>query len=151
MKRVLIVEDNIQKANAITFALKAAFGELAYILLVNTVSVAMVVLTAERWDGVVLDLSFQRASGMKEGIDRPQLAGVKVLQQLDEMRIGVPVLIATQHSSFVDTEFGDFHSVHEVATTLEEIFTDNLRGVVEVDLSSTEWQPVLTDLASRFF
>lgn len=150
MKRLLIVEDNKHKAIAVQDAIISAFPD-SEVVMAETVVIAMVLLNTQNWDGVVLDLAFQQTRGAKQETDRPQLAGVKVMQQMNERRSSTPVIIATQHSSFVDTEFGDFASAKELGDLLSQAFPDNFVGLVEVDLSSIAWQRLLRNLALEAF
>ncbi len=84
-------------------------------------------------------------------MDKPQLAGVKILQHLNQRRLDIPVIVATQHSSFTDTEFGDFSGAGELADLLARAFPRNFKGLLEIDITTDSWMSQFIKLIKRNF
>lgn len=147
---VLIVEDSKQKARAIRECLLNFSSDIA-ITETDTIAVAGQLIEQNSWDGIVLDLAFHRTQQNVDMLDRPYLAGLEILQQLNEMRLKVPVIVATQHDSFVNTKYGTFSSSSELSEVLANVFPRNFRGLVEVRLGETRWLNELGQLALEHF
>lgn len=112
----------------------------------QTLDVASKLIEQSPWSGIVLDLAFHRSHQTADMLDRPYLAGVEILQQLHELRLLYPVIIATQHASFVNTKYGDFESSEALGRRLAKIFKKNYRGIIEVDLGENAWRQEIIDL-----
>jgi len=150
-KRILIVEDQKEKSQAIRDCLSDS--QLQYdITETDTIVIAGYLLSSKGpWSGIVLDLSFRRTQQAGSQHSRPYLAGLEILQQLNEMRMALPVIVATQHDSFVSTKYGDFASTEALVALLREAFPSNFRELVEVDLGGTSWRTALVEAAQRYF
>ena len=151
MKPILLIEDNKGKASLLGDAVMEAFQNISRPKVAETVSMGTYLLNTSEWGGLVLDLAFQRARGIKESVDKPQLAGVKILQHLNQRRLDIPVIVATQHSSFTDTEFGDFSGAGELADLLGRAFPRNFKGLLEIDITTDSWKSQFIKLIKRNF
>ncbi|MCA0050643.1 hypothetical protein LB577_27445 [Mesorhizobium sp. B283B1A] len=149
-KSVLLIEDSRAKARAIRECVKAAFPT-AEIVETDTIAIAGQLLDRRVYSGIVLDLAFNKSQQTVDLGDRPYLAGIEILQQLNEMRLPYPVIVATQHSSFQNTRYGSFESAANLATMLGTVFRRNFRALVEVDLGDTKWRENLQDLMLEHF
>jgi hypothetical protein len=151
VRRVLVVEDQREKSQAIRECLAEA-DSLFEIVETDTIVIAGHLLSAgDAWSGIVLDLSFRRTQQASSQLSRPYLAGLEVLQQLNEMRFECPVVVATQHDSFVSTKYGDFKSTDELVEVLRDAFPFNFRELIEVDLGGSDWRIALINAARRHF
>jgi CheY-like chemotaxis protein len=149
-KKILIIEDSPEKAKAISKCLseiKPRF-ELVH---TETIIVAGQLLEHDKWSGIVLDLAFHRNQQTGSVLNRPYLAGVEILQQMNELRLVCPVIIATQHSSFISTKYGDFHSLEDLCKVLRKVFPENFRELIEVDFGENEWRNQLVLSARKHF
>lgn len=149
-RRILIIEDSLEKAKAIGKCL----GEISprfELVHTETIVVAGQLLDNESWSGIVLDLAFHRNQQTGSVLNRPYLAGVEILQQMNELRLVCPVVVATQHSSFFSTKYGDFNSLDELSKMLKEVFPDNFRELIEVDFGEAEWRVQLIEAARKHF
>lgn len=151
MKKILIIEDQREKSAAIRECLADALPD-HLIEQTDTILVAgQLISTGSPWAGIVLDLSFRRTQQVAGQANRPFLAGLEILQQLNEMRSDCPVVIATQHSSFFSTKYGDFESIDHLRRMLERAFPNNYRQLIEVDFSGRTWRRLLIDATRRSF
>lgn len=148
--RVLIVEDSRVKAQAIRECL-ARITPPFEIFETDTILIAGQLLEHDKWCGIVLDLAFHRTQQTGGIFNRPYLAGVEILQQMNEMRLKCPVIIATQHSSFLNTKYGDFPTVDDLRKKLRQAFPQNFKELIQVDLGGDEWRTVLLTGARRYF
>lgn len=150
-RKILIVEDQREKSQAIRECLAEADSRFD-IVETDTIFIAGHLLSSgDAWSGIVLDLSFRRTQQSGSQLSRPYLAGLEILQQLNEMRLGYPVIVATQHDSFVSTKYGDFKSTEELIEVLRDAFPFNFRELIEVDLGGADWRLALTSAARRHF
>ena len=146
----LLIEDSPAKAAALTECLQQAFPKRT-VERTQTIAVASKLIEQQEWSGIILDLAFHRSHQTADLLDRPYLAGVEILQQLHELRLHYPVIIATQHASFSNTKYGDFDSSIALGERLKKIFKRNFKGLVEVDLGETGWRNELIDLMKVHF
>lgn len=151
VKKILIVEDQREKSQAIRDCLIEADGEFDIVETDTIVIAGHLLSSGDAWLGIVLDLSFRRTQQTGSQLSRPYLAGLEILQQLNEMRLEYPVIVATQHDSFVSTKYGDFQSTEELIEVLRDAFPSNFRELIEVDLGGSEWRVTLIDSARRYF
>jgi hypothetical protein len=149
-RKLLIIEDSPEKAKAIMKCLSelAPRFELVH---TETIVVAGQLLEHDKWAGIILDLAFHRSQQTGSVLNRPYLAGVEILQQMNELRLVCPVIIATQHTSFVSTKYGDFASLDELCSMLRRVFSENFRELIEIDLGETEWRGLLIEAARKHF
>jgi CheY-like chemotaxis protein len=151
LKKILIVEDQKEKSQAIKECLADALPHHK-LEVTDTILVAgQLIDSSGPWSGILLDLSFRRTQQIGSNQNRPFLAGLEILQQLNEMRVDWPVIVATQHSSFFSTRYGDFQSIDDLRSVLTEAFPLNYKGLIEVDLGGTAWRRLLIDATKRFF
>lgn len=150
-RKVLIVEDQREKSQVIRDCLLEADHDFD-IVETDTIVIAGHLLTSgEPLTGIVLDLSFPRTQQTMNQQARPYLAGLEILQQLNEMRLEYPVIVATQHDSFFSTKYGDFESTEELIEVLQDAFPNNFKQLIEVDLGGTGWRTALIAAARRHF
>ncbi|MGJ4952457.1 hypothetical protein [Bradyrhizobium sp. HKCCYLS20291] len=150
-RKILIVEDQREKSQAIRDCLSEASDNFDPIGADTILVAGHMLFSGEAWSGIVLDLSFRRNQQTGSQHSRPHLAGLEILQQLNEMRLGYPVIVATQHDSFVSTKYGDFDSTESLKGILRDAFPSNFRELIEVDLGGTDWRAMLTKAARRHF
>ncbi|WP_395444302.1 response regulator [Caulobacter sp. UC70_42] len=133
---IFIVEDNPTKHEEI----KAALPSSCIPTWTTAISQAFKILENKRWDLIILDMTFQVLSGSGNEIAKEPLAGIEVLQYLKRRRIEVPVIVATQHSSFTSNERPDIDSIDKLHAMLARLFSPNYRETVRVDLSEDTWK-----------
>lgn len=141
---LLIIEDNGTKQLEIEKAL--ATGDYK-ISAVRTIANAYRVLVRQRWDLIILDMTFQ--VGSSSGFEKEPLAGLEVLQFMANQRFPTPVIVATQHSSFSNSSIEEVDSIEQLHELLVEAFPVNYRQTVEVDLSEDAWKETLRMAVER--
>jgi CheY-like chemotaxis protein len=151
VRKVLVVEDQREKSQAIRDCLAEADGQFEIVETDTVLIAAHLLSSGDAWSGIVLDLSFRRTQQAGSQLSRPYLAGLEILQQLNEMRMEYPVIVATQHDSFASTKYGDFKSTEELIGVLRDAFPLNFRELIEVDLGGSDWRVALTNAARRYF
>ena len=146
MTKILIVEDNVPKAKLIASILGSEHpAEFSF---ANTISGAYSELEYNRWDLVILDMTFQVSQGLGQSVRKEGLAGLEVLQFMTGKALLFPVVVATQHSYFTQGGLINLSSVDELHTLLSTTFPKIYRGTVRVDLTTTSWHSDLIQ-ASR--
>ena len=135
---ILIVEDNQTKRIEIEKAVKAALA--ADVVGVSSISQAYRSIEFKSWDLIILDMTFQVAQGMGQENSKEALAGIEILQFIARKRLVTPVVVATQHSSFTSIQMPDINSIAALDELLTELFPENYRGTIEVDLSEEAWK-----------
>ena len=135
---ILIVEDNQTKRTEIEKAIKAALP--AEVVGVSSISQAYRSIEYKEWDLIVLDMTFQVAQSMGQESAKEALAGIEILQFIARRQMQTPVVVATQHSSFSTIDMPAINSISTLDELLEELFPENYRGIVEVDLSEESWK-----------
>jgi CheY-like chemotaxis protein len=151
VRKVLVVEDQREKSQAIRECLSEADEQFEVVETDTIVIAGHLLSSGDAWSGIVLDLSFRRTQQVGSHLSRPYLAGLEILQQLNEMRLDYPVIVATQHDSFVSTKYGDFKSTEELIEVLQDAFPANFRELIEVDLGGSDWRTALTRAVRRHF
>jgi CheY-like chemotaxis protein len=149
-RKILLVEDSPEKAKAIRNCLAEVTPRFD-ITHTETILMAGQLLEHDKWAGIVLDLAFHRSQQTGSVLNRPYLAGLEIMQQMNELRLLYPVIIATQHSSFINTKYGDFHTIEELFELLKKAFPHNFRELIKVDLGSSHWRALLINSAKRHF
>ena len=96
IRKVLVVEDQREKSQAIRECLAEADDQLEIVETDTIVIAGHLLSSGDTWSGIVLDLSFRRTQQAGSHLSRPYLAGLEILQQLNEMRMDYPVIVATQ-------------------------------------------------------
>jgi CheY-like chemotaxis protein len=150
-KRILIVEDQKEKSQKIRECLTNTLPSHE-IIETNTVLVAgQLISFGTEYAGIVLDLAFQRTHQVGSHLTRPFLAGLEIMQQLNEMRLNWPVIIATQHLSFSSAKYGDFESMDDLREMLTLAFPNNYKDLIEVNFERGEWRNKLAEATLRYF
>ncbi|SPP98327.1 response regulator [Bradyrhizobium vignae] len=134
---VLIVEDNSSKADQISQIVKLQY--LAEPEVVPTISGAYSVLDYRKWDLVILDMTFQVSSGLGQAVRKEALAGIELLQYMSAKRLHYPVIVATQHEVFSQGGGVSISSIEDLDRNLKKAFPVQYRGIVQVDLASSNW------------
>jgi CheY-like chemotaxis protein len=147
MRQVLIIEDNPIKQNAIKGVIEGAFK--AKVLAAASISLAYPALSMQVWDLIILDMTFQASGGAGREISKEALAGVEVLQYIQRTGIEAPVLVATQHTTFLSKEFPDINSVEKLHEILRDGFPSAYRETVRIDLASDAWKAELCGAIRR--
>lgn len=138
MKKLLIVEDNPVKLNAIRTLLEDEF--VVDVTAASSISFAYATLDFAPWDLVILDMTFQASQGTGREISKEALAGIEVLQYIQRMGSPAPVIVATQHSTFPSKEFVSIDSLEELHQLLLGGFPGVYRETVRIDLASDAWK-----------
>jgi CheY-like chemotaxis protein len=137
--RILVVEDNATKQAEIESALGADFDIL------STRSIAGAYrLMGHQWDLIILDMTFQVGQVAGRESSKESLAGIELLQFMTSRDITIPVIVATQHSSFSTAEMPHINSVGTLEELLRDAFPRIFRAIIEVDLSEEAWKPQLS-------
>lgn len=146
MRTAFIIEDNNLKCKEIERALKAPLALDIH----STPSIAQAyrALVNKEWDLVVLDMTFQVSQGGGREIAKEALAGVEILQFMARRRILSPVIVATQHTSFVAPGLPAIDSIEGLHALLTRLFPLNYRDTIHVDLSEESWKARLRLAAS---
>src|SRR5687767_3896574 len=101
-RSVLIVEDNAGKRAEIERALPSRYDFDP--LFAPSIAQAYRAIEKKPWDLIILDMTFQVAQTPGHESAKEALAGVELLQFMARRRVSVPVIVATQHSSFSSVE-----------------------------------------------
>jgi CheY-like chemotaxis protein len=139
MIRVLIVEDNETKQSQIRSLLTSNFE--SEVSIVSNINAAYPSVSKTDLDLIILDMTFQ-ISHTDGSLDTRKVAlgGIELLQYMKAMEINVPVIVATQHDSFLQPGGLEITSVAELDEVLSSAFPGIYVGVVKVDLPSNNWQ-----------
>jgi DNA-binding NtrC family response regulator len=144
VKRVLIVEDNLQKKEAIERLLVSRYPiEARY---VNSISASLPTIERESWDLVILDMTFQITTGAGHALRKEALAGLEVLQFMAAKRISSPVIVATQHTVFSHGAI-NVQTIQALDSLLKRSFPRIYRTTVFIDLNTDDWHSPLLDAA----
>lgn len=138
---ILIIEDNQTKRTEIEKAAHAALS--CEVLGVSSISQAYRSIEGKPWDLIILDMTFQVAQVTGLENSKEALAGIEILQFIGRRRLDTPVIVATQHTSFTTIQMPDITSIKALDELLYELFPENYRGTVEVDLSEEGWKSEL--------
>lgn len=136
---VLIVEDNATKREEIERALVVP-GLTFEVLPVSSIANAYRALDTRTWDLIVLDMTFQVSQSVGNEISKEALAGVEILQFIARKRAKSPVIVATQHSSFVSPGLPGIDSIDKLHALLTKLFPRNYKRTVFVDLAGSQWR-----------
>ncbi len=135
---VFIIEDNKSKLRELKGALP---DSLEYgILETHSIAQAYRPLENRRWDLIILDMTFQVSLGAGNDIEKEALAGVEILQFISRKRIGVPVIVATQHTNFFSRITPGIDSIEKLDALLAKAFPRNYVATVHVDLAGEAWK-----------
>ena len=140
MKQGLIIEDNAQKEMRMREAL-APRKDIGF-QTCRSIKVAYPMLLGDKWDLILLDMTFQVNLGIGTEVSKEPLAGLEVLQYMYARNIGSPVVVVTQHNTFSDGSIR-ISSLADLDYKLKRYFPKIYRAVVCVDLASTRWQDEL--------
>lgn len=135
---ILIVEDNQTKRLEIEKSIKSSME--ADVIGASSIRQAYSSLEHKRWDLIVLDMTFQVTQSAGHESAKEALAGIEILQFISRRQIETPVVVATQHSSFSSLDMPGIDSVQKLDDLLRDLFPENYRSVVEVDLSEETWK-----------
>ena len=135
---ILIVEDNATKQIEIEKTLSGANYRTRA---VRSIAQAYLALGAGSWELVILDMTFQ--VGTTTGFQKEPLAGVELLQFMTKRKLSIPVIVATQHSSFSGSNIEGVDTIEDLHLLLSDSFPRNYRQTVEVDLSEEGWKSTL--------
>lgn len=138
MRKVLLIEDNPTKMRAIQTVITQSF--VAEVSTASSISFAYSTLPLRTWDLVILDMTFQASQGTGREISKEALAGIEVLQYVQRMGGGAPVIVATQHTTFASKEFPEVNSLRELDVILKDAFPEVYREIVLIDLASEKWK-----------
>lgn len=138
---ILIVEDNQTKRTEIEKSIKSSMD--ADVIGVSSIRQAYISLEHKKWDLIVLDMTFQVTQSAGHESAKEALAGIEILQFMARRQIDIPVVVATQHSSFSSVDMPGIDSVQKLDELLSDLFPENYRNTVEVDLSEEGWKFVL--------
>lgn len=141
---ILIVEDIPSKQAAIESALASVESNSHA---VRSITDAFRLVSEQRWDLIILDMTFQvdRSAGFESG--RQATAGIELLQFMARRRLRTPVIVATQHVSFSSPEIGEIDGIAALDELLTEAFPHIYRGTVKVDQSEGSWKLELLNAA----
>jgi DNA-binding NtrC family response regulator len=149
--KILIVEDDRSKAKALRECAVAAGVLEEAITLTETITVAAQLIDNQDFNGIILDLAFHSSQESSQIVSKRYLAGINILQQLEEMQKTTPVIVATQHKSFESPKFEEIKTVDDLRRQLAESFDTTFKGLVEVDLRELGWRSELIMLIRRWF
>lgn len=141
--RVLLVEDNDQKARQI----QELLNEFSPEILFHAKSLRATYPALERggWTVVILDMTLHASEGQWASSAKESLAGLEVLQAISASQDQCRVIVATQHDIFRQEPLY-FQSVAELDSALGEWFAENYAGIVRVTLGREEWKSQLREL-----
>ncbi|MEZ2331806.1 hypothetical protein AB6802_18965 [Mesorhizobium sp. RCC_202] len=137
--RVLLVEDNEEKARQIVEIVEGTGVAKADIISVRGLRAAYPAIQRGGWRLIILDMTLHAAEGAFSASSKESLAGIEVLQALQARGDTTPVIVATQHDVF-EQDFLYFPDVDALDTALQEAFPFNYRGTVRVRLGSEPWR-----------
>jgi CheY-like chemotaxis protein len=145
--KILIVEDNQGKRDAVKSILSATFD--CQIKEAASITQAFMQLRTQFFDLVILDMSFQGNPGSGQAIAKESLAGIEVMQYIIRRPHKPFVVVATQHELFSTSDLLNINSIAELDRLLKEGFPDIYRGIVRVVLAKEKWKADLVKLARR--
>lgn len=143
---VFIVEDNGSKLQEIRAALRHEIsGEP---LTTSSIANAYRVMANADFDLVILDMTFEVSSELGS-VAKESLAGIELLQYMGRMGLSVPVIVATQHTTFYTPELPGIDSIEKLDELLKELFPANYFTTVHVDLAGEVWKTELVSATRR--
>jgi CheY-like chemotaxis protein len=138
--RILIVEDNLAKKDAIVAALPRDLD--CKPLYASSIAHAYRTIEGSELDVIILDMTFLVSRGTTLAVE--PLAGVEVLQYLNRRRIAAQVIVATQHSSFsLGADVPNIESLAALHESLSNAFPRNYREVIQVNTEYDGWHSPL--------
>lgn len=141
MRPILIIEDNYEKLAEISQVVTALTS--SEIIHAATISAAYRTLEGTKCDLIILDMTFQISHRTDRSIAKESLAGIEILQYMAHRRISTPVIVATQHTHFLHPDIPGIDSIQKLDELLRSLFPRIYRGIIQVDLSETEWKKLL--------
>ncbi len=145
------MEDDRSKAKALRECAIAAGVSEDAITMTETITVAAQLIDNHEFGGIILDLAFHSSQESSQIASKRYLAGINILQQLEEMQKTTPVIVATQHKSFESPKFEEIKTVDDLRNQLAVAFETTFKGLVEVDLREGTWRGELVELMRRWF
>ena len=144
MKHILIIEDNKLKEARMRNVLDSMTDFQFEYLVCPSIKVAYPALDRKdkHWNLVLLDMSFQVNQDLGKETKKKPLAGREVLQFMRAGQLKSPVIVVTQHSSFVDGATV-INSVDELDKKFGKYFPEIYRSTISIDLAVDSWHAVL--------
>jgi DNA-binding NtrC family response regulator len=142
-REILIIEDNPHKDKNMREVIKK-IGDVVFTSC-RDVRTAYPLLQKKTWALALLDMTFQGNQGFGIESKKEPLAGLEILQFMVANQLRFPVIVVTQHTTFADGQI-NVRSIDEFDSKLRKYFMGIYRGIVHVDLASTEWQSQLSNL-----
>ena len=146
--KILLVEDDDDKAERVLEFLYASFAEVS-VLLKKSLHEGLLTLIAEKnsLDLVLLDMSmpnFDIADAEPTGGKPENLAGRDLLTQMKLRKIVIPTIVLTMYDSFEkETER---KSIGELKTQLQNDFQPVYKGLIQYSTTQEGWQSSLLKL-----
>lgn len=144
MANFLIIEDNEQKQYAIQSLIGSRF--VGTVLWARTMLHAYNLLEDQKWDVIILDMTFEDAEGMFRSTSKKPLAGIEILQFIDATGIRTKVIVVTQHDYFPVAGQSSQMNLESLHQLLQDSFPTTYAGLVRARLgdSSMVWMNELT-------
>jgi CheY-like chemotaxis protein len=140
MKRsILVVEDNTTKRDEIERAVKGRWPQFD-VAGAPSIATAYRALDRRSWDLIILDMTFQVSQAGGGVVTSEPLAGIELLQFISKKRNRSPVIVATQHSSFTSPGLPGIDTIAKLDDFLKDLFPENYRGIILVDLTGEAWK-----------
>lgn len=133
--RILIIEDNTAKKDAIVAALPPELDCMP--LHAPSIAQAYRAIEGGGLDIIILDMTFLVSQGTALAVEA--LAGVEILQYLNRRRNAAQVIVATQHSSFSGSEIPNIDSLEKLHEGFSRAFPKNYREVIQVNTEHDDW------------
>lgn len=136
MKHVLIIEDNTVKEQRMRQALRG-IADIEFTVC-RSIKAAYPLLDKEKWNVVLLDMSFQSAADSATDAKKDPLAGRQILQVMRAKQLRSPVIVVTQNPSFarMQTTIASLEELHE---KFSKYFPGIYRSTILANLTSEDW------------
>lgn len=114
----------------------------------RSIKAAYPMLEVERWDLILLDMSFQVNPETNTDVKKKPLAGRQILQFMRARKLNRPVIVVTQHGSFFEGTTS-IDSIADLDKKLQKYFPGIYQSTVYVDLATDDWHHELITQAQR--
>jgi CheY-like chemotaxis protein len=146
--RVLIVEDNVDKKNRLSYFVKENIKGVV-LNEADSYNAGVRAIKGEKYDLILLDMSMPTFSKtLTDGGGRVRVFGGRdILSHLKRKRITTPVILVTQFDAFESQ--GNKVSLAQVADQLTEEYKEIYLGTVFYSRSTSAWENELSEMLKK--
>lgn len=141
--KILLVEDDLHKAQHIRDHIKNSYGEKITIKTARSYQTGLHAVMTESYDTILLDMSLPNydISASEDGYHFDAFAGRNILSEMKRKNIVSNVVIITQYDTLGEGE--DRMTLDELREQLSNMFPGLYKGAVYYSSGETNWKDAL--------